>query len=68
MNKTLPLLLLIAAAPAAAISPPAQTQITCPVGGEEFWATMHDSRARIPNLPRQQTGVQNRQIRQIHPR
>ena len=43
MNKTLPLLLLIAAAPAAAISPPAQTQITCPVGGEEFWATMHDS-------------------------
>ncbi|MGF6146926.1 Uncharacterised protein [Kingella potus] len=43
MNKTLPLLLLAAAAPAAAISPPAQTQITCPVGGEEFWATMHDS-------------------------
>ena len=43
MNKTLPLLLLIAAAPAAAISPPAQTQIPCPVGGEEFWATMHDS-------------------------
>lgn len=44
MKKRLLLLIMLSAAGSAfALLPPPQSEIACPVGGEEFWATMHDS-------------------------
>lgn len=44
MKKILTALIMSTAAGSAfALLPPPQSEIACPVGGEEFWATVHDS-------------------------